>query len=109
MNPSSKLETVKERKDNASTASVSYMSSSSAIALKEDIKPKAMELGLYAENEYEIIADIGLGICLPDDEKYTIKIKIGDFELNSSKPKEAKKGYNRWSERFNTTTFKTVY
>ena len=77
--------------------------------LNEDIKPKAMELGLYAENEYEIIADIGLGICLPDDEKYTIKIKIGDFELNSSKPKEAKKGYNRWSERFNTTTFKSCY
>ena len=41
MNQSSKLETVKERKDNASTASVSYMSSNSAVALKEDKKPKA--------------------------------------------------------------------
>ena len=77
--------------------------------LEENIKQIAIDHGLFNENEYEIIVDIGLGICLPGDEKYTIKVKIGDFELNSSKPKESKPGYNRWSERFNTTTFKSVY
>ena len=79
------------------------------IELEDSIKQQAIDRGLYADHEYEIICDVGLGICLPGDEKYTIKVKIGDFELNSSKPKESKKGYNRWSERFNTTTFKSVY
>ena len=79
------------------------------VALEESIKQTAIDLGLFTENEYEIIADVGLGICLPGDEKYTIKIQIGDFTLQTSKPKESKPTYNRWSERFNTTTFKSVY
>ena len=79
------------------------------VTLEDSIKQAAMDAGFFTEREYEIIVDLGLGICLPGDEKYTIKLKIGEFELNSGKPRESKKGYNRWSERFNTTTFKTVY
>ena len=50
-------------------------------ALEESIKQTAIDLGLFTENEYEIIAEVGLGICLPGNEKYTIKIQIGDFNL----------------------------
>jgi len=47
------------------------------------------------------MAEVGMGICLPSNSsKYHIMIKIGDFELRTSDPKEAKNGYNRWSERF---------
>ena len=42
-----------------------------------------------------------MGICLPSNSKeYKIMIKIGDFELLTDSPKEAKNGYNRWSQRF---------
>ena len=51
--------------------------------LEESIKQTAIDLGLFTENEYEIIADVGLGICLPADNKYTIKIQIGDFSIQT--------------------------
>ena len=42
-----------------------------------------------------------MGICLPNNSsKYKVMIKIGDFEIITSDPKEYKNGYNRWSERF---------
>lgn len=51
-----------------------------------------------------------MGISLPSNSKqYKVKIKIGDFELETDKPKEAKHGYNRWSERFQKTIFKAKY
>ena len=77
--------------------------------LEESIKQTAIDLGYFNEKEYEIIADVGLGICLPGNKKYKVRIKIGEFELTTSDPKESKDGYNRWSERFNTQTMKTSY
>ena len=51
-----------------------------------------------------------MGISLPSNStKYKVMIKIGDFELTTEAPKEAKHGYNRWSERFAKTLFKTTY
>ena len=51
-----------------------------------------------------------MGICLPSNsQKYKVMIKIGDFELTTENPKEYKSGYNRWSERFQKTNFKTTY
>ena len=47
--------------------------------LEDSLKQTAIDFGLFTENEYEIIADVGLGICLPGDEKYTVKIVIGDY------------------------------
>ena len=80
------------------------------VPLEETVKQTAIDLGLFTENEYEIIADIGLGICLPGDEKYYINIMIGDaYDVTTSKPKESKKGYNRWSERFPVQTIKSPY
>lgn len=40
-----------------------------------------------------------MGICLPlsAENDYRVKIKIGEFELTTDKPKEGKPGYNRWS------------
>jgi hypothetical protein len=47
-----------------------------------------------------MIAEFGMGICLPSNSvKYKLKIQIGDFTFVSQDPKEAKQGYNRWSER----------
>ena len=80
-----------------------------SVELEESIKQTAIDLGFFKENEYDFIADIGLGICLPGDNKYTVKVQIGDFSKTTAKPKEAKPGYNRWSERFAQETFKSVY
>lgn len=47
---------------------------------------------------------------MPDySDKYHIKIKIGEYELETANPKEHKNGYNRWSERFNQTIMRTHY
>lgn len=61
------------------------------------------------QNEFEIAAEIGAGICLPDSNKYRIKIVINDFTLETSKPLESKENYCRWSHRFDPQTFTTVY
>ena len=78
-------------------------------AVAGDVKQQAIDLGLFTQNEYEIIAELGLGICLPGYENYTVKIQIGDFVLRSAAPMESRQGYCRWSERINMTTFKSFY
>jgi hypothetical protein len=40
--------------------------------------------------EYEIIAEMGSGICLPDSKKYKFRIAINDFIMNSDAPLECK-------------------
>ena len=55
-----------------------------------------------------MIAEFGMGICLPSNSvKYKLKIQIGDFTFVSQDPKEAKQGYNRWSERVKQTKIMT--
>jgi hypothetical protein len=74
------------------------------------LKLDASNLGLFQDKEYEIMAEVGMGICLPScTNKFRVKIKIGEFELLTSDPKEFKNGYNRWSERFPKTIMKTKY
>ena len=69
--------------------------------LDDTIKQQAISLGYFEDHEYEVIGEIGMGISLPSNStKYKVMIKIGDFELITEAPKEAKHGYNRWSERF---------
>lgn len=90
----------------------------------EDIKSPALKLakleegfyeritkeGAFELNDYEILAEIGQGICLPDNKKYKVKIAINDFQtLVTPDPKEAKNSYNRWSHRFDATQFKAPY
>jgi hypothetical protein len=36
-------------------------------------------------HEYEIIAEVGMGISLPDNEKFKVMIKIADFEMVTEK------------------------
>ena len=36
--------------------------------------------------EFEIIAEVGQGIALPEAKNYTVRIKIADYELKSEKP-----------------------
>ena len=77
-------------------------------ALDVKIKEESISLGLFDEQEYEIIAEIGLGISLPSNNTYyKVMIKIGDLEMTTAWPKEYKQGYNRFSERFQSTIFKS--
>ena len=59
--------------------------------------------------EYEIQAEVGAGVCLPDAKKYTIRIQIADFCIETKGPKEKKPSYNRWSERFESVKFQCPY
>jgi hypothetical protein len=60
--------------------------------------------------EYEVIAEIQQGISLPETKKYSVKIMIADFEMQTTdKPKFAENNYNRWSHRFEKMTFTAPY
>lgn len=61
------------------------------------------------DHEFEIIAEVGLGISLPSDKKYTVKIRIADFELRTDKPAAAESTFNRWNKRFPVTVFTCPY
>ena len=52
-------------------------------------------------NEYDLIADVGMGLCLPSyAETYTVKIKVAEHEFSTKgSPAEQKPGYNRWNQR----------
>jgi hypothetical protein len=54
----------------------------------EDLNEITRELATpyFQPKEYEIIAEVGLGISLPSASKYNVKIKIADFELKTDKP-----------------------
>lgn len=52
------------------------------------------------QTEYEIIAEVGCGICLPDTKKYKIMICINDFSFQTDVPLESKENYCRWNKRF---------
>lgn len=79
-------------------------------ALDEQVKLDATNLGFFAEKEYDFVAEVGMGISLPpNDTNYTVKIKIGDFEKTTGKPKEPKQGYNRWSERIEPCVMRSKY
>lgn len=49
--------------------------------LTEEVKELANPY--LAEKEYEIIAEIGQGVCLPGNEKYSIMIRMAEFEMKS--------------------------
>lgn len=53
------------------------------------IKQTAIDQGLIeAKNEYEFIAEVGLGICLPEyTDSFTVKIQIGEFSVETKGPK----------------------
>jgi len=54
----------------------------------QDLDEKVQELAnpYLKPSEFEIIAEVGMGISLPDAKKYNVKIMIGDFEFKTEKP-----------------------
>lgn len=60
-------------------------------------------------HEFEIIAEVGQGISLPSNDKYTVMIKIADYELRTKDPVMAENNYNRWSMRFKQATYTAPY
>ena len=62
------------------------------------------------QTEYELMVEIGTGICLPDSKKYKIRIAINDFVLQTDGSMHDKEeNYCRWNKRFDLQTIKTVY
>ncbi len=59
--------------------------------------------------DYEIIAEVGSAICLPESKKYKVKIAINDFFMVTDNPLESKENYCRYNKRFEAQTFSTVY
>ncbi len=51
--------------------------------ITEEEKIKAQPY--FEDKEYEIIAEVGQGISLPSNEKYSVKIQLADFELKTEK------------------------
>ena len=76
-----------------------------------DVDPDARrEAQRYMGNrEYIVLAEASQGICLPSDDKYKLKIRIGDLELTSDKPRFNKKGYCFWNHRFKETRYTCPY
>jgi hypothetical protein len=60
-------------------------------------------------HEFELIAEVGQGIALPEAKKYNVKIKIADFEFKTDKPQVADKTFNRWNMRFDKTLWTVNY
>lgn len=77
--------------------------------LDPEFKTAAMKSGAFNQEEYEIIAEFGSGICLPGNKKYKVRIQINDFTVDSTSPLEQKGNYNRWSNRIPQTSFKGPY
>lgn len=44
------------------------------VPLDPQFKQRVMELKAYDLNEYEILAEVGAGVCLPGKKNYTIRI-----------------------------------
>jgi hypothetical protein len=62
------------------------------------------------KHEYEIIAEIGVGIALPAAHKYNLQIRIADFVIKTEKPVAAENTFNRWNYRTPpNTVFTTTY
>lgn len=72
----------------------------------EDILAEAGDK--FSNWTYEVKAEVLQGICLPD-AKLKVKIKIGEFELTTKKPKIKEKGYCFWNKRFKDETFDVPY
>jgi len=61
----------------------------------EDVINEAKEK--FNNWRYEVKAEVSQGICLPGEEKYRVKIKIGELELKTGKPKKYKNGFCFWN------------
>lgn len=81
------------------------------VCIKKALTKEDKELAqpYLVQQSYEIIAEVGQGLALPESQKYKVMIKIAELELTTDVPKIQEGNYNRWSHRFNLQTFKSVY
>jgi len=64
----------------------------------------------YTEpHDYDVIAEVGMGIALPSDNKYKVKIQIAEHEWISEKPAFQEGNYCRWNFRFDQKTISLPY
>jgi hypothetical protein len=79
----------------------------------KDLEPEGPEIqkaqAFFQEHEYDLIAEIGQGIALPSDNKYTVMIKIADNEFQTEKPGVQDGKYCRWNHRIEQKSFKAHY
>jgi C2 domain len=59
--------------------------------------------------EYEIMAEVGCGVCMPETKKYKIKISINDWSITTAAPLESKENYCRWNHRFDVQLLTCSY
>ena len=70
------------------------------IAKSEEFKVK---------RKYQMIAEIGQGIALPYNNKFSVKILVGGEEFKTSEAKVMRKDYNRFNERFESRIVEYPY
>ena len=58
---------------------------------------------------YEIIAEVGMGICLPENKAYTIRISMANFSMDTDKASIVKPSQNVWNQRFEPFTIQAPY
>lgn len=56
--------------------------------LDSDFKNQVLKSGAFDYHEYEIIAEVGGGISLPGKKKYSVRIQINDFSIETKKALE---------------------
>ena len=59
-------------------------------------------------SEYTVAIELGSGFVLPSEQKYKLKLAIGDEEWQTGDPKTQKGDHCRWNERF-VKTVNSVY
>lgn len=67
--------------------------------IEDGIKEKAINQGYFNNKQYEVVWEVGMGICLPETQAYKVRFKIGEWEVETDKPVEKKDHYNRWRGR----------
>ncbi len=77
--------------------------------LDEEFKQLLAKTRAFDIHEFEIMAEIGGGICLPGKKKYSVKIQINDFVFKTGPAVYQKGNYNRWNERFPLQVVKGPY
>ena len=84
---------------------------------KKAFYEKPMVMSALAWKRYEIIAEVGSGVNLPEDKKYKVRLQIGAFKNEkdvdycetTEEPKETYHRFNRWSQRFEAKVINTRY
>ena len=56
--------------------------------LNPEYKNQIVKGGAFDYGEFELLAEVGAGISLPDKKKYTVRIKINEFQVETKKALE---------------------